>query len=260
MALDDPQLMELCSKTLDATDFTELGEKKIGKVRESYRQGDRRIIVVSDRVSAFDVVLGTIPLKGQVLNQMAAFWFRKLSDVAPNHLIDVPDPSVSIVKNCSVLPAEFVYRRYLTGSTDTSIWTAYERGERQYCGHHLADGMKRHERLPESLLTPTTKAEMGAHDELTSREEIIASGTLNEEIYAKAENITSRLFAAGSHFAKERGLILVDTKYELGIDEDGELIVIDARRYVRAYEQVSGLEFEPDLSEPQARIRSNLGL
>ncbi|MFP6641453.1 MAG: phosphoribosylaminoimidazolesuccinocarboxamide synthase, partial [Myxococcota bacterium] len=269
--------------------------------------------------SAFDVVVGTIPLKGQVLNQMASFWFQKLSDVAPNHLIDVPDPSVSIVTNCTVLPVEFVYRGYLTGSTDTSIWTAYERGERRYCGHDLPDGMKRHERLPEPLLTPTTKAELGAHDELTSREDIIGQGTLSEEVYAEAERITSQLFAAGTHFAKERGLILVDTKYELGLDPNGRIIVIDeihtpdssrywyadkydasmsrgespssldkeylrlwlgergykghgtppelsdevrceaARRYVRAYEQVSGLEFEPDLSEPIDRIRSNLG-
>jgi len=147
--------------------------------------------------------------------------------VAPNHLIDVPDPSVSIVTNCTVLPVEFVYRGYLTGSTDTSIWTAYERGERHYCGHDLPDGMKRHERLPEPLLTPTTKAELGAHDELTSREDIIGQGTLSEEVYAEAERIASQLFAAGTHFAKERGLILVDTKYELGLDPNGRIIVID---------------------------------
>lgn len=320
MPLDDAQLAELCSHTLDRTDFGELGHKHVGKVRDSYTRNDRRTIVVSDRVSAFDVVLGTIPLKGQILNQMAAFWFRKLDDVAPNHLIEVPDPSVSIVKECRLLPVEFIYRAYLTGSTSTSIWTAYERGERRYCGHDLPDGLKRHERLPEYLLTPTTKAELGAHDELTSREEIISQGTITEEIYAEAEHITAALFAAGTHFAKERGLILVDTKYELGLDENGTIIVIDeihtpdssrywyadsyddcmsrggnpdaldkeyvrlwlgergykgdgpppelsdevrceaTRRYVRAYEQVSGLEFEPDLSEPIGRIRANLGI
>lgn len=320
LALDDRQLLELCNRTLDRTDFSTLGTKFEGKVRDSYVDGDRRIIVVSDRVSAFDVVLGTIPLKGQVLNQMAAFWFQKLIDLAPNHLIDVPDPNVSVVRECQLLPVEFVYRGYLTGSTSTSIWTAYERGDRDYCGHTLPEGLHRHERLPEPLLTPTTKAEMGAHDEATSKAEIIASGAMSEALYTQAEQLTSALFEAGTHFAKERGLILVDTKYELGLDENGTLVVIDeihtpdssrywysetydgamskgespesidkeyvrlwlgergykgegtppelsdevrceaARRYIRAYEQVSGLSFVPDLSEPVERIRGNLGI
>ena len=320
LALDDRQLLELCDHTLNRTDFSHLGTKFEGKVRDSYVKDDRRTIVVSDRVSAFDVVLGTVPLKGQILNQMAAFWFQKLSDLAPNHLIDVPDPSVSIVQECRLLPVEFVCRGYLTGSTSTSIWTAYERGDRSYCGHQLPDGLRRHERLPEPLLTPTTKAEMGAHDEVTSRAEIIAGGVMSEELYAKAEKLTASLFEAGTHFAKERGLILVDTKYELGLDKSGELVVIDeihtpdssrywyshgydsamsegqnpdaidkeyirlwlgergykgegeppeltnevrceaARRYVRAFEQVSGLAFNPDVSEPIARIQANLGI
>ncbi|MCS5638407.1 MAG: phosphoribosylaminoimidazolesuccinocarboxamide synthase, partial [Myxococcota bacterium] len=194
--------MELCAQTLDRTDFSGLGTKFEGKVRDSYVQDDRRTIVVSDRVSAFDVVLGTIPLKGQILNQMAAFWFHKLGDLAPNHLIDVPDPAVSIVRECQLLPVEFVFRGYLTGSTSTSIWTAYERGDRHYCGHTLPEGLRRHERLPEPLLTPTTKAEMGAHDEATSREEIIANGSMSEALYDSAEELTRSLFEAGSHFAK----------------------------------------------------------
>ena len=320
MALDDQQLLELCTRTLDRSDFSALGTKFEGKVRDSYVDGDQRTIVVSDRVSAFDVVLGTIPLKGQVLNQMAAFWFQKLADLAPNHLLDVPDPCVSVVRECQLLPVEFVYRGYLTGSTSTSIWTAYERGDRHYCGHTIPDGLHRHERLPQPLLTPTTKAEMGAHDEVTSKAEIIASGAMSEDLYAKAEKLTAALFDAGTHFAKERGFILVDTKYELGLDESGGLVVIDeihtpdssrywysdsydaamskgespdaidkeyvrlwlgergykgegtppelsdevrceaARRYVRVYEQVSGLNFVPDVSEPVARIRGNLGV
>lgn len=227
MPLDDQLLKELCSRTLDRTDLTDLGEKHTGKVRDSYVKGDRRTIVVSDRVSAFDVVIGTIPLKGQVLNQMAAYWFHKLADVAPNHLIDVPDPNVSIVKECGLLPVEFVFRGYLTGSTKTSIWTTYARGEREYCGHRLPDGLRRHERLPEPLLTPTTKAELGAHDELTSRDAIITSGTMSADLYDEAERLTRSLFEAGTHLAKERGLILVDTKYELGLDQDGGLVVID---------------------------------
>ncbi len=321
MGIDVTLLRDLCSQTLDSTDFPELGERLEGKVRDSYVRDDRRTIVVTDRVSCFDVVVGTIPLKGQVLNQIAAFWFDKTKDIAPNHLIDVPDPSVSVVRECRTLPVEFVFRGYLTGVSSTSIWTAYERGERSYCGHTLPDGMHKHERLAEPLLTPTTKAEKGEHDELTSREGIIASGAVSEELYDRAAELTSKLFAAGQAWAESRGLILVDTKYELGLDEQGELVVIDeihtpdssrywyrdtyeqalsqgrdpqaldkeyvrrwfvqekgyrgegpppplpdevrceaARRYIEAFERISGESFLPDVDPPAARIRRNLGL
>jgi len=320
LAIDDALLRELCDRTLDRTDFPELGEKHEGKVRDSYVKDGRRTIVVSDRVSAFDVVLGTIPLKGQVLNQMAAFWFEETRDICRNHLIEVPDPNVSIVEECELLPVEFVMRGYLTGSTSTSIWTTYARGERSYCGHELPDGLQRHERLPEPLLTPTTKAPQGEHDELTSREELIARGTISEERYDECSRIAAALFRAGTAHAAKQGLILVDTKYELGLDRDGRVVVIDeihtpdssrywlldrydacmaegrdpeaidkeyvrlwlgeqgyrgegtppeipvevrceaARRYVAAYEQLSGRRFEPDLAEPRGRIRANLGL
>ncbi len=227
MGIDITLLRDLCRNTLDSTDFEGLGEKHVGKVRDSYVKGDQRTIVVSDRVSAFDVVLDTIPLKGQVLNQLAAYWFETTRDVAPNHLLSVPDPNVSIVKECKLLPVEFVMRGYLTGSTSTSIWTAYERGDRSYCGHTLRDGMKRHERLPEPLLTPTTKAEMGFHDEVSSREGLIEAGAISEKHYALAETLSAALFAAGQRHAESCGLILVDTKYEIGLDENDELVVID---------------------------------
>jgi phosphoribosylaminoimidazole-succinocarboxamide synthase len=320
MGIDLVLLRELCSKTLERTDLPELGRRVEGKVRDSYVRGDRRTIVVTDRVSCFDVVVGTIPLKGQVLNRAAAFWFEKLADVAPNHLLQVPDPNVSVVRECELLPVEFVYRAYLTGSTKTSIWTAYERGERLYCGHRLPEGLRRNERLPEALLTPTTKAERGAHDELTSREELIARGVISEELYDRAAEMARDLFEAGSRWAESRGLILVDTKYEMGLDREGRLTVIDeihtpdssrywyrdgydralaqgrdpeaidkeyvrrwlgeqgyrgdgpspplpdavrceaARRYIEAFEKVSGTSFEPDLEEPLARIRRNLAI
>ena len=227
MGIDLALLRELCDRTLESTDLQGIGERFPGKVRESYVQDDRRTIVISDRVSCFDIVVGTIPLKGQVLNQLAAFWFEKTREIGPNHLLDVPDPCVSVTRNCEVLPVEFVYRGYLTGSTNTSIWTAYERGERSYCGHTLPDGLSRHEKLPEPLLTPTTKAAFGAHDELTSKSELIASGAITEERYAEAEKLTAALFENGTRWAAERGLILVDTKYELGVDPDGQLLVID---------------------------------
>jgi phosphoribosylaminoimidazole-succinocarboxamide synthase len=314
-------LRELCSRTLERTAFVGLGRRIEGKVRDSYVEEKRRTIVVSDRVSCFDVVVGTIPLKGQVLNQLAAFWFDETRAIAPNHLISVPDPCVSIVREVTILPVEFVTRAYLTGVTSTAIWTAYAQGAREYCGHPLPDGLVKHERLPQPLVTPTTKAEHGAHDELTSRAEIVSRGLLSAELYDRAEALALKLFAAGSAWAASRGLILVDTKYALVIDEGGSLVVADeihtpdssrywylasyercmaagedpraldkeyvrrwlvsergyqgdgpppplpdevrveaARRYIEAYEQLSGREFVPDTSEPLARIQRNLGL
>ena len=227
MGIDPRLLVEQCSRTLVRTDFAGLGERIEGKVRDSYRSGDRRTIVVTDRVSCFDRVVGTLPFKGQVLNQIAAFWFEATSRIAPNHLLAVPDPNVSVVREYRPLPVEFVMRAYLTGSTGTSIWTAYARGERSYCGHRLPEGLRKHEPLPQPILTPTTKAPKGEHDALTSRDEILASGAVDGRVYAEAERLTSALFAEGQRHAASRGLILVDTKYELGQDEPGRLVVID---------------------------------
>lgn len=224
----DPELLRAqCARTLERTDLPELGAKHEGKVRDSYVRDGRRTIVVTDRISAFDRVLGTIPFKGQVLNQIAAFWFERTRDIAPNHVIAVPDPNVTVGRECRPVPIEFVVRGHLTGVTSTSIWTAYARGERVYCGHRLPEGLRKHERLPKPLLTPTTKAEHGAHDELTSRDAAIANGLVDADLYDRAEAMVLRLFAAGQEWAAKQGLILVDTKYELGIDPDGELVVID---------------------------------
>jgi phosphoribosylaminoimidazole-succinocarboxamide synthase len=227
VGIDLSLLEELCSRTLDRTDFAGLGERYQGKVRDNYSADGRRTIVVTDRVSCFDVVVGTLPLKGQVLNRLAAFWFEKTRNVVQNHLIEVPDPNVSLVRECELLPVEFVYRGYLTGSTDTAILTAYERGDRVYCGHHLPDGLKAHEMLPKPLLTPTTKAPAGHHDELTSRDGILAAGIMSEELFAEAERATSALFEAGTRWADKCGLILADTKYELGLDTEGHIVIVD---------------------------------
>ena len=227
VGIDIKLLEEQCERTLERTDLAGIGKRIEGKVRDSYVADGRRTIVVSDRVSCFDVVVGTIPFKGQVLNQVAAFWFDRTKDIARNHLIEVPDPNVSIVEECEILPVEFVYRGHLTGVSNTSIWTAYERGERDYCGHRLPDGMTKHQPLPEALLTPTTKAEHGAHDELASRESLIASGAISEDLYDRGAALTAALFAEGQRFAETRGLILVDTKYEIGVDADGELVLAD---------------------------------
>lgn len=321
MPVNPELLRELCSRTLEHTRLPGAGERIEGKVRDSYSDGKRRTIVVSDRVSCFDVVVGTIPLKGQVLNQLAAFWFEKTRDIAPNHLLATPDPCVSVVQEVEILPVEFVMRGYLTGVSNTSIWTAYERGEREYCGHHLPEGMQRHQALPEPLLTPTTKAVKGEHDELTSRQHILASGVMSEALYDRAAGLAAALFETGRKWAAQHGLILVDTKYEFGLDAEGKLLAADeihtpdssrywyvegydealaagrdpqaldkeyvrrwlvsehgyrgegaapalpdevrceaARRYIEAFERITGREFVPDTEAPEARIRRNLGL
>jgi phosphoribosylaminoimidazole-succinocarboxamide synthase len=244
LPIDPGLLRSQCAKTLERTDFPSLGDKYEGKVRDCYIRDGKRTIVVTDRISAFDRVLGTIPFKGQVLNQITAFWFEKTAAIAPNHVLAVPDPNVMIGRECGLVPIEFVVRGYLTGVTNTSIWTAYAKGERVYCGHRLPEGLRKHERLPKPLLTPTTKAEQGQHDELTSREVLIANGTCTAEFYDRAETMVLRLFAEGQQWAEKQGLILVDTKYELGLAPDGSLVVIDIHTpdssrywYADSYEQ-----------------------
>jgi phosphoribosylaminoimidazole-succinocarboxamide synthase len=226
MTLDEAIKAQL-SRTLERTSFPELGEKYEGKVRDCYTRGGRRSIVVTDRISAFDVVLGTIPFKGQVLNQIAAHWFEISRHLAPNHVLEVPDPQVMVATECQLLPVEFVMRGYLTGVTSTSIWSHYERGVRVFCGHPLPEGMRKNQRLERPLLTPSTKAEKGAHDQSVSREEILAMGALSAEDFDAAAEMCARLFAFGQETAARRGLILVDTKYEIGRRPDGTLCFID---------------------------------
>jgi phosphoribosylaminoimidazole-succinocarboxamide synthase len=214
------------ARTLGATDFT-LGEKYEGKVRDCYTKDGKRTIVVTDRLSAFDVVLGTIPFKGQVLNQIAAHWFDLARDVVPNHVLTVPDPVVTVAVECKLLPVEFVMRSYLTGVTSTSIWRHYEQGHREFCGHKLPDGMRKNQPLARALLTPSTKADKGDHDESVSREEILKRGLLTAAEFDEAAAMCEKLFAFGQAEAKRRGLILVDTKYEIGRRPDGKLVFID---------------------------------
>lgn len=213
--------------TLDQTDFDSLGEKYEGKVRDNYTSKGRRVLVVTDRISAFDRVLGTLPFKGQVLNTVAAFWFDVTKNIAPNHVIDVPDPNVMVGVECQPLEVEMIVRAYLTGVTSTSIWTHYARGERTFCGHRLPEGLRKHERLPEPLLTPSTKAPKGSHDVSASREEILAMGKVSARDFDEAAAYALALFREGQRLCAERGLILVDTKYEFGRTPDGRLVVID---------------------------------
>ncbi len=213
---------------LEHTALDALGKKYEGKVRDNYTTADgRRYLVTTDRISAFDRVIGTLPLKGQVLNRLAAHWFDVTRDIAPNHVIEVPDPNVLVARECEPLPVELIMRAYVTGVTSTSIWTHYQKGVRVFCGHALPDGLKKNEALPAPILTPSTKAEKGGHDISASREEILAMGQMTARDFDAAAEIARALFAKGQKDCLERGLILVDTKYEMGKDDKGNIVVID---------------------------------
>jgi phosphoribosylaminoimidazole-succinocarboxamide synthase len=319
--IDRETIARALGHTLDETHLDVLGTKYEGKVRDNYTTADgRRYIVVTDRISAFDRVLGTLPLKGQILNRLASFWFENTRDVAPNHMISMPDPTVLEARECTPLPVEMVMRAYVTGVTSTSIWTHYAGGERVFCGHRLPDGLRKNERLPAPILTPSTKAPKGDHDVSASREEILAMGHISAADFDAAADIAARLFAHGQKWCAERDLILVDTKYELGKDATGKIVVIDeihtpdssrfwfassygerfakgedpesfdkeyvrrylagigfkgdgpippipdevrveaTRRYIEAYEKITGTSFTPDLEDPAVRIPRNLGI
>jgi len=223
--ISNDRIREELGNVLTSTDFTGLGEKEQGKVRDSYKQEDgRRVIVTTDRISAFDCVLGTVPFKGQVLNQSAAFWFEETRDIVPNHVLSVPDPNVMIVRECSQLALEFVVRGYVTGVTKTSAWYNYSKGVRNFCGNRLPEGLRKDQRFEAPILTPTTKFEK--HDRPISRDEAIAEGLIDAPTFDKAAEICFRLYARGVECAASRGLILVDTKYELGL-LDGEFVLSD---------------------------------
>jgi len=199
--------------------------KKVGKVRDAYFLDNKVVMISTDRQSAFDRVLAAIPYKGAVLNSVSAWWFKKTEHLFPNHLISTPDPNVSIVEKCTVFPVEFVVRGYITGTTDTSLWTVYNNGDREYCGNTLPEGLKKNDKLDAPMLTPTTKDKV--HDRPVSREEIIDLGLMSAENYDIAAKMSLDLFAFGQETAKKNGLILVDTKYEIGTDASGKIKFVD---------------------------------
>lgn len=202
-----------------------LQSKTRGKVRDIYDGGDYLVLVTTDRQSAFDRVLASIPFKGQVLNETSLWWFNKTQHIIPNAVVSSPDRNVTIAKKCSVFPVEFVVRGYVTGSTDTSLWTVYQKGVRNYCGNALPDGMVKSQKLPANILTPTTKA--ADHDVPITPEEIIRNGLMSESDYTEASKAALSLFEYGQRIALENGLILVDTKYEFGKGSDGSVLLID---------------------------------
>ncbi len=209
--------------SLRETTFTDLGERYRGKVRDTYRVDDRLILVTTDRISAFDHVLRqTIPFKGQVLNQLAAYFFEATSDLVPNHVLSVPDPNVTVAMRCEPVQIEFVVRAYVVGHA----WRTYRTGKRILCGKTLPEGLQQNSRLPEPILTPSTKAHEG-HDEDISREEAIAQGIIDAETFDQLEGYALALFERGAEMAAEQGLILVDTTYEFGRTPEGRYVVID---------------------------------
>lgn len=305
---------------LEETDFPELGEKYAGKVRDNYTKGDRRVLISTDKISAFDRGLCTIPFKGQVLTQMAKFWFEQTKDIIGNHVISYPDPQVLIGKQCTPLPIEMVVRGYITGVTTTSAWYAYEKGVRNFCGNIFPEGLKKNQKFDAPILTPSTKAEHGDHDESVSREEILKRTSLTAEQYDFIAAASLKLYQRGVEICARQGIILVDTKYEFGMTPDGEIVLIDeihtpdssrfwfaneyeqrfaagkeqkkidkeylrewlaaqgfigegeipvipdevrvetARRYIEAFELITGQKFEAEVGNVVDRIKGNLAV
>ena len=201
------------------------GNKKTGKVRDQYELDSKIILITTDRQSAFDRVLASIPFKGQVLNLTSAWWFDQTKDIIPNHVIEIPDPNVTIAKKCEVFPIEFVVRGYITGSTSTSLWTVYNNGDREYCGNTLQEGLVKNQKLDTNMLTPTTKEKH--HDRPISPDEIISERWMTQADWAYCSQRALELFAFGQEKARQNGMILVDTKYEMGRDTDGIIRLID---------------------------------
>jgi phosphoribosylaminoimidazole-succinocarboxamide synthase len=226
-----------------------------GKVRDTFLLPDgRRLIVTTDRLSAFDRILTAVPFKGQVLNQLSAFWFEQTADIIPNHIIDVPDPNTSLVVGCETLPVEVVVRGYITGVTKTALWYRYSLGERHIYGYDFPDGMVKNQPLPAPIITPTTKGRAGEHDERITCAEVVERGLLDEATWEQVQAAALAIFKRGQEIARRGGLILVDTKYEFGRTPDGKVTIIDevhtpdSSRFwlAKSYEDIVAQGAEPE--------------
>jgi len=212
------------NNTLTKTSLS-VGSKRTGKVRDQYDLGDILALITTDRQSAFDRVLASIPFKGQVLNLTSAWWFEQTKNIIPNQVVRVPDPNVTLAKKCSVFPIEFVVRGYITGSTSTALWTVYNRGDREYCGNILPEGLIKNQKLDTNMLTPTTKEEH--HDRPITPDEIVGEGWMTQEDWNYCSHKALELFIFGQKKAAENEMILVDTKYEMGKDSEGVIRLVD---------------------------------
>jgi phosphoribosylaminoimidazole-succinocarboxamide synthase len=227
MMLDQATLRHALPNALDGVDLPFLGPKTQGKVRDIYHQGDQLILVTTDRLSAFDRILGLVPYKGQVLNQLAAFWFEQTQEIVPNHLLDLPDPNVAVVRACTPLPVEVVVRGYISGVTQTALWYRYSQGERNIYGLDFPDGLHKNDPLASPIITPTTKARDGGHDERITSAEIVERGLVDAKLWEQVCEAAIAIFQRSQAIAQRGGLILVDTKYEFGVDAEGKLTLID---------------------------------
>ncbi len=283
---------------IERTDFP-IGQKYEGKVRDVYDVGNNELLfVATDRISAFDKVLGAIQDKGQILNQLSEFWFNETRKIIPNHLLKVIDPNISVVRKLGRIPLEVIVRGYLTGSTDTAIWTRYQNGEREFGEDILVDGLEKNSPLQKPIVDLFTKEEKGKHDEPISSMETINNGILCYNDLRRITQASLDLFDYGSKFLKSKGITLVDTKYEFGLDEYNNLILIDEvhtpdssrfwlggnpnipldkdifrrrpeinintekeiiKAYTAVYELTTGKKFEPYPENPITRMEENLG-
>lgn len=315
----DNILLEQLKHTLTQTNLDFLGNKYYGKVRDNYTTKDGiRVLITTDKLSAFDRNITTIPFKGEVLNRISTQWFEKTKHIVGNHMIASPDPNVVIGEECEPLKIEMIIRGYITGSTGTSIWHSYQKGERTIYGLDFPDGLKKNDKLETPVITPTTKAPKGEHDERLTKQEILEQGLVTPEEYAYLEEKTRALFEFGSQECLKNGLILMDTKYEFGKNKKGEIVLIDelhtpdssrfaiqatfaervaqglepenlnkeflrlwlaetgytgegevphipdevrietAKKYIQAYELITGLKFESEAGNVNDRIEENL--
>lgn len=226
--MDTATLAPYARQVIEDATLAELPNHYRGKVRDNYDLADgRRILITSDRISAFDIALAAIPFKGRVLTQTARFWFERTGDICANHVLAYPDPNVVVGRRLSILPVEIVVRGYLAGTTSTSILTRYRAGERDMYGHRLPDGMKPNQKLDRPIITPTTKADHGGHDEPLTEAEILERGLLTAGQWRTVSEAALGLFARGQELAAQRGLILADTKYEFGLDGQGHIVLAD---------------------------------
>ena len=225
--VSEQQLSQSLPNALAGVDLPFLGEKMHGKVRDIYTQGDELVLITTDRLSAFDRILGVVPYKGQVLNQLAAFWFEQTRTVIGNHLITVPDPNVTIARRCQPLPVEVVVRGYITGVTQTALWHRYSLGERTIYGLDFPDNLQKNDALPMPIITPTTKGSATGHDERITSAQVVAMGLATESQWAQICAAAVAVFQHGQAIARQAGLILVDTKYEFGVTPAGEVLLID---------------------------------
>jgi phosphoribosylaminoimidazole-succinocarboxamide synthase len=228
MMLSRAALQQHIPRALQTVELDWPFERRQGKVRDLFSLPDERwLIATTDRLSAFDRILTAIPFKGQVLNQLSAFWFECTSDIIPNHILEVPDPNVSLVQKCEPLPVEVVVRGYITGVTKTALWYRYSLGERHIYGYDFPDDMQKNQQLPAPIITPTTKGRAGAHDERITCDEVVERGLLDEETWERVQVAVLDVFERGQEIVQRSGLILVDTKYEFGRAPDGTVMMID---------------------------------